>query len=149
MKVRVLILSALIALVVSASSEAPASGSDAIVENYCAASKRQAEMVSSASMEVDISGSIPKLKKQGKLHALRHISRLGRITYDALKFQGDDTVKRNLIARYLQAEEQSQQDPTIAVTPENYNFKFKGRTLLEARDVYHFEVSPKKKRQGL
>ena len=120
-----------------------------IVDNYCAATQRQAERESAVSMEVDISGSIPKLKKEGKLHALRHISRLGRITYDALKFQGDDTVKRNLIAKYLQAEEQSQQNPAIAVTPANYDFKFKGRTLLEARDVYHFEVSPKKKRQGL
>jgi hypothetical protein len=63
--------------------------------------------------------------------------------------QGDDTVKRNVIAKYLQAEEQSQQDPSIAVTPENYKFKYKGRALLDGRETHRFEVTPKKKRQGL
>lgn len=102
-----------------------------------------------ASMEVEISGSIPKLKKQGRLHALRHITTLGRITYEALRFQGDDTVKKQVIARYLQAEEQSQHDPKLSVSPENYKFKYKGRNQLDGRDVHVFEVSPRKKRQGL
>lgn len=106
-------------------------------------------MTSGASMEVDIAGSIPKLKKEGRLHALRHITALGRITYDALKFQGDDTVKKNVIAKYLQAEVQGQQDPTIAVTPDNYKFKYKGQSQLEGRETHLFEVTPKKKRQGL
>ena len=84
-----------------------------------------------ASMEVAIRGVLPKLKKYGQLHGLRHITSLGRITYDALRFQGDDTVKRNVIAKYLQAEEQSHQEPSIAVTPENYKFKYKGKALLD------------------
>jgi hypothetical protein len=147
LKFRVLLLSATVALIVCAASAS--SAPDSIVENYCAATKRQAELLSDASMEVEISGSIPKLKKQGRLRALRHITALGRITYDALKFQGDDTVKRNVIAKYLQAEEQGQQDPSIAVTPDNYKFKYKGRTELAGRDTHLFEVTPKKKRQGL
>ena len=67
-------------------------------------------------MEVEIAGAIPKLKKQGRLHALRRISALGRITYDALKFEGDNTVKREVIARYLSAEAESQknQAPSLA-----------------------------------
>src|SRR5581483_440513 len=97
----------------------------------------------------EIAGSIPKLKKQGRLHAFRHITSLGRITYDALRFQGDDTIKKNVIAKYLQAEEQSQQDLSVAVTPDNYNFKYKGRSQLDGREVHLFDVSPKKKRQGL
>ena len=66
-----------------------------------------------------------------------------------LRFQGDDTIKKNVIAKYLQAEEQTQQDPSVAVTPDNYKFKYKGREHLDGRDVHVFEVSPKKKRQGL
>jgi len=100
-------------------------------------------------MDVEISGFIPKLKKYGRLNALRHITSLGRITYEALRFQGDDTVKRNLIAKYMQAEEQSHQDPSIAVNPDNYKFKYKGRTQLDGREAHLFEVTPKKKRQGL
>jgi len=102
-----------------------------------------------ASMEVEIEGNIPKLKKQGRLHALRHITALGRITYEALRFQGDDTVKKQVIAKYLQAEQDSQEDPSIAVTPDNYKFKFKGRSVLEGRDIYVFQVTPKKKREKL
>jgi hypothetical protein len=122
---------------------------DAIVQSYCDATRRQAEFLNGASMDVEISGFIPKLKKYGRLYGLRHITNLGRITYDALRFQGDDTVKRNVIAKYLQAEEQSQHDPSIAVTPENYKFKYKGLARLEGRETHRFEVTPRKKRQGL
>ncbi len=146
MKVCALLLSVIAIGVYAESAPSP---SDIIVENYCAATRRQAEVMQGVSMEVEISGSIPKLKKQGRLHALRHITALGRITYDALRFQGDDTIKKNVIAKYLQAEEQSQQDPSIAVTPENYHFKYKGRNQLDGRDVHVFQVNPKKKRQGL
>jgi hypothetical protein len=147
LKVRVFLLAALIAGFTVAASVP--SASDVIVENYCAATLRQAQLMKAASMDVEISGVIPKLKKQGKLNALRHITALGRITYDALRFQGDDTVKKQVIARYLQAETQAQQDPTIAVTPDNYKFKYKGRNQLDGREVHVFEVAPKKKRVGL
>ena len=147
MKVSALLVSGFIAA--SLFAEAVPSASDAIVQNYTAATRRQAQVMQNATMEVEISGSIPKLKKQGRLRALRHITALGRITYDALGFQGDDTIKKNVIAKYLQAEEQTQQDPSVALTPENYKFKYKGREQLEGRDVHVFEVNPRKKRQGL
>jgi hypothetical protein len=147
LRVRVPLLFAIVS--VYAVAESMPSATDILVENYCAATKRQQEMLKAASMEVEISGSIPKLKKQGRLHALRHITALGRITYDAFRFQGDDTVKNNVIAKYLQAEEQSQQNAAIAVTPENYRFKYKGRNQLDGREAHVFQVTPKKKRQGL
>jgi len=102
-------------------------------------------------MDVDIDASIPKLKKHGKLHALRRISALGRITYEKLRFEGDGTIKNQVINRYLAAEAEIQQDPSLsaAVTPENYKFKYKGRSQLEGREVHVFEVTPKHKRQGL
>ena len=37
-------------------------------------------------MNVEIDAELPKLQKKGTLHALRQISRLGKITYDALRF---------------------------------------------------------------
>jgi len=147
LKVRALLLLSLIA--VSLVADSVPSASDVIVENYCAATKRQAQVMQAATMEVEIAGSIPKLKKQGRLHAFRHITSLGRITYDALRFQGDDTIKKNVIAKYLQAEEQSGQNPALAVTPDNYKFKYKGTNRLDGREVHVFEVTPRNKRQGL
>jgi hypothetical protein len=147
LKVRVLLLSSLIGL--SLLAESAPTAADAIVENYCAATRRQDETVRAASMEVEISGSLPKLQKQGKLRALRHITALGRITYDALRFQGDNTIKKEVINRYLQQETESTGDPTVAVTPANYKFKYKGRQMLDGRDSYVFQVSPRTKRNKL
>lgn len=147
MKVRVLLLSSLIGLSVLA--ESTPSPTDEILENYCAAAKRQEQMVRGASMEVEISGTLPKLKKQGRLHALRHITTLGRITYDAFRFQGDNTIKKEVINRYLEQEAESQNDRSIAVTPDNYRFKYKSTTRLDGRDAYVFQVTPRKKRPKL
>ena len=36
----------------------------------------------------------PKLKRQGKLHALRRVSALGRTTYEIPGFESDNTVER-------------------------------------------------------
>jgi hypothetical protein len=124
---------------------------DAIVESYCAATRGQDEAVEAASMDIKIDAALPKLKKFGRLRALRHISALGRITYDRLFFEGDGTVKNQVIARYLTAEVEAQKSlaPSLAVTPSNYKFKFKGQTQLEGRDTYIFEVTPRQKRPGL
>ena len=102
-------------------------------------------------MEVEIEASLPKLKRRGRLHALRHISRLGRITYEAILFEGDNTVKNSVIARYLAADTQAQANDgsSVAVTPANYKFKYKGRLDQEGRQVHVFQLTPRKKRVGL
>ena len=102
-------------------------------------------------MEVDIEASLPKLKKHGKLHALRRISRLGRITYEAIHFEGDSSIKSDVIARYLAADTQSQANDaaSIAITPANYKFKYKGMADQDGRQVHVFRLTPRKKRVGL
>jgi hypothetical protein len=102
-------------------------------------------------MEVEIEARLPKLKKQGRLHALRHISRLGRITYDAIVFEGDSSVKNNVIARYLAADTQNQASDLspLAVTPANYKFKYKGQLDQDGRQVHVFQLTPRQKRVGL
>jgi hypothetical protein len=141
----------LIGVCVSIVAEPAAKPPRVIVENYCAASRGQERSFQGASMEVEIQASLPRLKKQGRLHALRRISALGRVTYEKLRFEGDGTVKNQVIARYLTAEAEAQKDhaPSLAVTPANYKFKYRSRTQLEGRDVYVFQVTPRQKREGL
>ncbi len=149
MNVRVVLFSGLLlAGSLLADTSLPA---DAIVEQYCAASKSQEAVLKPASMSVDVSASLPRLKKQGRLHALRHISALGRITYEMLRFEGDNTVKNQVIERYLTAEIEAQkaQAPSLAVTPANYKFKYKGPAELDGRSVHVFQVTPRQKRVGL
>lgn len=135
----------------AAMAEESSDGAAAIVRQYCAAAQNQPASPEASTVEVEIQGALPKLKETGKLHALRRISALGRITYQVLGFEGDGTVKRDLIARYLAAEVRVQGDraAAMAVTPDNYRFHFKGRAELDGREVYWFQVAPKHKAQGL
>lgn len=101
-------------------------------------------------MQIDISASVPKLKKSGHLRARKIISSVGRSTYRVLSFQGDPTIKKEVIARYLELDQNAQKGGTLAVIPANYKFKYKGeRASNLGRDVYVFEVSPRAKRIGL
>ena len=122
-----------------------------IIDEYVAASAAQQSKLKGASMEVDIEAEVPKLRKRGHLYALRRISNLGRITYDLLRFEGDRSIKNDVIARYLTAESEAHKSEpsTFAVTPANYKFKFKGLVEKEGRKVYVFHVSPRKKTFGL
>ncbi len=123
-----------------------------VVDTYATVSSAQSERMRGATMQVDIEASLPKLKKQGRLHALRRVSRLGRITYEALHFEGDNTIKKDVIARYLAADIQAAQadgESLLAVTPANYKFKYKGIICAEGRHVYVFHLTPRKKRVGM
>ena len=97
-----------------------------IVSKYVDATHTQEVAMRGAEMEVDIDAKIPRLEKHGRLRALRTISRLGVITYKALGFSGDTTVKQEVITRYLSAESEGRENGTIAISPANYKFKLKG-----------------------
>jgi hypothetical protein len=121
-----------------------------VIDAYAAMSLSQSARLRGASMQVEIEASLPQLKKHGRLHALRRISQLGRITYEMLHFEGDSAVKSEVIARYLAADVQAQtdDDPSLAVTPANYKFQYKGLATDGGRQVYLFHLTPKKKRVG-
>jgi len=122
---------------------------DVVVDKYLSATQEQQTAMRGASMQVDIEAAVPKLKSQGKLQALRSISKLGKITYNALGFMGDKMIKNEVIARYLTAETQTQTDSDISISPANYKFKDKGLQDRDGQHVYVLQVSPRKKRVGL
>lgn len=125
------------------------SESSEVIQHYLAATQAQSQP-RAASMEVSIDATIPKLKKEGKLEALRKISELGKITYKTLRFQGDDTVKTEVIARYLEAEQKGQDKSKFAITPQNYKFKFKGlHKLQNEQRIYVVFLTPRRKEIGL
>jgi hypothetical protein len=128
----------------------PDTSSGVIVQKYLQAAQTKQDALRATSMKVDIQAAVPSLKEHGRLLALRIISKLGQITYKQLGFQGDTTVKKDIIARYLQAEQQGEADASLAITPMNYKFKFKGlKTLNDNREVYVLQLSPHKKKVGL
>jgi hypothetical protein len=129
----------------------PSPAPESVVDTYTAISREQAERLRGASMEVEIEANLPQLQKHGRLQALRRISQLGRITYEAIRFEGDKTVKSNIIARYLaaEAEAQSGDESLLAVTPANYKFKYKGHSGQDENQIYIFQLTPRQKRVGL
>ena len=58
-------------------------------------------------VSVNIEASIPKLAKQARLQAIRHFNASGNPEYQVLHVEGDSTVKKQVIARYLSAEAQA------------------------------------------
>jgi hypothetical protein len=121
----------------------------AIVDKYVDATHIQQAALRGAQMEVDIDAKLIRLEKQGRLKALRKISRLGQITYKALGFSGDNTVKQEVITRYLAAESEGRDNGTIAITPANYKFRYAGRIVQNGRTLQVLDVTPRKKIVGL
>lgn len=140
----------LFACSLAADADQPALAPDAIVQNYCA-TQQQARSGQASRMDVEIQASLPGLKKQGRLHGLRKITQLVRITYVKLIFEGDNTVKNQVIERYLTAEVEAQQDDpgAVAITPANYKFQYKGQNRVAGRAIHVFQVTPKHKLRGL
>jgi hypothetical protein len=97
--------------------------SAAIISKYLQAMQSETNALRGGCMQVEISAAVPKLKEQGRLSAFRRISKVGQITYHVLGFRGDNTIKTQVIARYLQAEQQGLGDDKLAITPTNYKFK--------------------------
>jgi hypothetical protein len=146
----IVVLGSIAALSLRAASDdtlEPASA--AIITKYLEAAHVQSQH-GDPSLLLDINASVPKLRKQGTLRALRVMSNVGRITYRVLGFQGDNTVKKDVIARYLQADQQGQGDARLALSPANYKFKFKGEKQTDnGQQAYVFQLMPRNKRVGL
>jgi hypothetical protein len=130
--------------------KAPPMPEDQMVNRYIAATQAQQIALRGGTEEIDIDAAVPKFKKQGKLHALRSISKLGRITYHALGFSGDNVVKTEVIANYLKAEVEAAKGASdVAITPAHYKFKYKGTQELNGRQVYVLHLNPREKKVGL
>src|SRR5487761_1980502 len=110
----------------TAAAEAADDANLPIIARYESATKTQQAALRGAQMNVAIVAKLPRLEKQGKLIALRTISTLGKIGYKILGFQGDDTIKQEVIARFLQAEMEATKSEDMAITPANYKFRHKG-----------------------
>ena len=128
-----------------------------ILDRYLAANKEQQDLLRDSTMDVEIDASLPRLKKEATWEGIRQISRIGQITFQAIRSMGDKMVSKDVIYRYLTAEKDASNGlvegnvklDSIAISPENYKFKYKGLTSAGGRKVYVFQVSPRQKRLGL
>jgi len=89
-----------------------------VINRYVAAQQVQQEALKGARMEVEIDAQLPSLEKNGKLKVLRIISKFGKITFDQIgQFIGDPIVKKEVIGKYLELEQNEREKGSIAITP--------------------------------
>lgn len=100
---------------------------------------------------IDIEASLPKLKKHGRLRAIRRMTPGGDPDYQVLETGGDRTVRQQVIERYLNAQmTAAEMSPSsVAITPANYEFRYKGAVRTGEGVAYIFQIKPRKKRMGL
>ena len=100
---------------------------------------------------IQIEASLPRLKKTGRLRAIRRAFPIGQPDYKVLEIAGDATVKNQVIVRYISADEKATElaPSSVALTPANYKIHYAGTVWLGNRLTYAFRVIPRKKREGL
>jgi hypothetical protein len=118
---------------------------------YLASLQERNLFTESGPVGMEIEASLPGLAKEGRMLAIRHTGASERSEYNVVRFDGDSTVKQQVIARYLDAEKQAEALPysTIAVTPTNYKFRYVGSVINNGSTLYAFQIVPKRKRAGL
>jgi hypothetical protein len=100
---------------------------------------------------LEIDASLPKLGKQGRMEVIRHSGPAGRPEYEVVSFEGDATVKQQVIARYLEVEQQAYALPvsSVAITPDNYKFRYAGSIESGGNRSYIFAIKPRHRSDGL
>jgi hypothetical protein len=146
--------SAVLTLVVQAADITPNYASkdnlNLVIDRYVAAQRTQQDALRGARMEVEIDAQLPSLEKKGTIKVLRMISKFGKITFDQIgQFIGDPVVKKEVIGKYLELEQNARATGSIAITPANYKFQISAIITEEAKQVYIFRLTPKRKAIGL
>jgi hypothetical protein len=122
-----------------------------VLDSFQAASTQSEQQLRGSSMTVDITAQVPRLEKTASLQGIRAVSNEGQVTFSSLQLSGDNSVRHEIIARYLSAEENvgGERDlRLLALTPANYKFRFHSIEKVDGADAYLFSVKPRHKREG-
>ena len=118
---------------------------------YLALIQKRDPFIESREIGVEVEASLPRLAESGRMVAVRRPGIVAGSQYRIVRFEGSSTIKQQVIARYLDAEEQAAKLPysSVAVTPANYRFRYVASIKTGGSAAYIFHISPKKKRAGL
>jgi hypothetical protein len=118
------------------------------LERYFAASQKSSADTRGVTMEVEMDAKVMP-DREGKMFAMRTISRTGEVSYSGMSFEGSDWVKKEVIARYLQAEVEASKQTSLGISNDNYKFKYRGRYGSDNWQLLLYQVSPRRKAPGL
>jgi hypothetical protein len=115
-----------------------------VVQRYVLAAERQRQAMLGVQMEMQIDGRFTKLREEGRMRVMRTISKLGELGIKVLEFSGDNRVKTELIARYLDEEQKAKAYGAMSILPQDYDFAVKAILRRAGDTTYVFDVTPRK-----
>jgi hypothetical protein len=100
---------------------------------------------------IEIEAALPKLQKHGRLRAIRRTTPEGTVDFEVLEIDGDRIVRQQVMERYLNAQitAAGMSPASLAITPENYQFRYQGPVQSAEGVAYAFQIKPWKKRAGM
>ena len=133
------------------STLSPASSEGLAFARYLASLQERNPFTEAGPVAVAIEASLPGLYKQTNFLAIRLTGESEHSEYHVLQIEGDSIVAQEVIARYLEVQEQVEELPlsSVAITPANYKFHYKGQVGTGGALAYVYQIIPKKKRDGL
>jgi hypothetical protein len=135
-----------------AASELPVMSPELALANYERRAALQPVQLAAYSATTVIHAELPDSSQQGEFEVERKYNAPHTLLFKPIRFVGDKFVKSNIIARLLQSEvDHVEKDDGMAtaISPANYKFSSKGRTEVQGRPVYVYQVRPHQKRVGL
>ena len=121
-----------------------------VVQRYVAATEKQRQAMLGVQMEMEIDGRFTKLKEEGRMRVMRTISRIGELGIRVLEpFTGDNRVKSQLIARYLDEEQKAKAYGAMMIAPKDYDFEISAILKHNGQNTYVFQVTPRKNSAGV
>ncbi len=120
-----------------------------IVALYLQALTNQSTKTRNLSMHVVMDASLPGSDKVANMKATRYVAADGEITYSERVLEGDNTVKKDVIARYISAEQEAATKPGLKIDDTNYKFKYYGLFGEGDWKLHLFELSARRKIPGL
>lgn len=133
-------------------TELPVMSADLALQSYLHRAALQPVQLASYSAVTVIHAELPDSAQQGEFELERNYNAPHTLLFKPIRFVGDKFVKSNVIARLLQSEvDHVQKDDRgeTAISPANYKFSNKGRTEVQGRLAYVYQVKPHHKRAGL
>jgi hypothetical protein len=131
--------------------ELPVMSADLALQSYLRRAALQPMQLASYSAVTVIHAELPDTAQQGEFELERKYSAPHTLLFKPIRFVGDKFVKSNVIARLLQGEVDHVQkdDGETAISPANYKFSSKGKTEVQGRLAFVYQVKPHHKRAGL
>jgi len=132
-------------------AQQPAADPPEIISHYLAGVKEGRARTIPPEEVVTLIGRVSSLNLKGTMTAVRSVSEEGKLSYKVSSFEGDNSIKQHLIARYLSAEVEAfeEKSQNIGIHPVNYKFEYRGLLEQYGTPVHVFVLTPRFKKVGL